>query len=104
VINTTGFAFPKPFHASGAVIDKGRRYSKRKASTWAAQDEHCARCPRMLPSPQAGHLHHLFGRGHGGGKRDDRAVQLLCHLCHRVAKIERRAVWTAAPTVLRGIA
>jgi hypothetical protein len=90
---TLGFAFPKPGPKIPRVVEKGRRYSQGKARLWLQQDKHCAGCPRWLRSPAEGHRHHIYGRGMGGGKRDDRDTELLCHRCHARAKILRRESW-----------
>ena len=97
MIDTAAFAFPKPVHASGAVRLKGRRYSNHKARVWAEQKRRCNRCPRYLQTPAEGHFHHHHGRGMGGAKRDDREGELLCHVCHNQARIQRRASWIQSP-------
>jgi len=90
-----GFAVSPAAPKAPRVIEKGRRYSAGKARLWLEQDKHCARCPRYLRTPAEGHRHHIHGRGMGGGKRDDRDTELICHGCHAKAKIERRESWVA---------
>ena len=81
---------------------KGKKYSDRKLENWLEQGRRCARCPRYLATPAEGHNHHTHGRGMGGGKRDDRDTELLCHACHSKAQIERRERWNAPRLVKKG--
>jgi hypothetical protein len=95
MIQTAALAFPKPGHLAGRIVLSGRRYSNLKRETWERQAYTCARCPRYLPEPASGELHHSHGRGMGGGKRDDRYSELVCLVCHEQAKLERRESWVA---------
>lgn len=71
----------------------GRKYSANKADKLTAQGNRCNRCPQPILDVREAHFHHTHGRGLGGGKRDDRDGEVLCHACHAGAKIARRARW-----------
>ena len=104
MIDTTGFALPKPCHRrrvsrvlgeSGRTVESPGEYSRTKRRMWLEQDRACP-CGAPLATPGDGHRHHLprpsalapgglsHGRGLGGGKRDDRFTVLLCITCHLV--------------------
>jgi hypothetical protein len=82
MIDTAQLALPKPGHLVGRLVLSSYGYAKLKRQRWIEQGRCCARCPIYLTSPAEGHLHHPNGRGLGGGKRDDRATELLCIGCH----------------------
>lgn len=90
MIDTAGFAFPKPGHAAGRVVLSSSGYTRNKQRLWAEQDHHCARCPRPLATAADGHFHHFEKRGMGGGKRDDRYGELLCVDCHLVEEGQKK--------------
>lgn len=74
--------FPIPKPGSGQTKLSPAKYSKHKAELWERQNKRCKKCKTYLADPADAHLHHLEGRGLGGGKRDDRKVALLCNSCH----------------------
>lgn len=82
MIDTRGFAFPKPGHAAGQVKLPPSKYRKHKQRVIEHQVERCRKCGRKIDM-NSSHLHHRGGRGIGGGKRDDRKVRALCIDCHR---------------------
>jgi 5-methylcytosine-specific restriction endonuclease McrA len=87
-LDTQGMALPKPAQnkaqqpKDGRLIQTSKQYSFTKRQIWIHQNYKCANCPQVLASPAFGHRHHVNGRGHGGGKRDDRQTVLLCIPCH----------------------
>ena len=66
----------------GRLILSGNDYTKLRRARYTEQDECCADCGAWCEF-ESTELHHIDGRGLGGGKRDDRATRLLCIICHR---------------------
>jgi hypothetical protein len=83
MIDTSAFALPKPGHAIGRVVLTQSQYMRRKRELWIAQGRACANCDAPIDSLLDAALHHLNGRGLGGGKRDDRFASLICGGCHQ---------------------
>jgi len=67
----------------------GRHYTALKVFKYAQQDGICALpgCNQTM-DPSNTHLHHINGRGMGGGKRDDRpeTTELMHPICHMEGK------------------
>jgi len=83
VIDTSGFAFPKPGHTGKTkVIKLGKvGYDMQRRRVWAKQSRSCRHCHKGISLEQM-HLHHTDGRGLGGGKRNDLKTEGLCEACH----------------------
>jgi 5-methylcytosine-specific restriction endonuclease McrA len=77
----------------GRTIREGDSYSAFRTAVWRRQVYRCLRCGRTtfpkaaLEADNSFHVHHVGGRGMGGGKRDDvfEKVEGLCGACHREA-------------------
>jgi hypothetical protein len=88
MINTSGFAFPKPGAIKGPPIDafrvlrdgrqicrktpEGRaQYRARTLEMWRRQKKKCCICGKTMTENEAT-FEHTTPRGMGGGSRDDR--------------------------------
>jgi hypothetical protein len=84
----------------GRVICRGSDMQGLRERVGRREGEICQRCEAWCPvyppeGFQPGEMHHVFGRGMGGGKRNDIAAEQewLCGGpagCHAAAKIKRR--------------
>ena len=82
----------------GRTILTGRDYTRFRERLFALQAGMCDECRgyvsllRELEDDHSFHVHHLNGRGMGGGKRDDtlEACIGLCGKCHREKHQPRR--------------
>ena len=75
----------------GRVVRTGKDYTAFRYELYMAQERRCADCGALtglLLDPYLAysfHVHHINGRGMGGGKRSDTflACKGLCGRCHR---------------------
>jgi hypothetical protein len=96
---------------AGRVICKGRDMEDLRRRVGIREGEICqgpgCEAWAQLYPPDghpAGELHHSYGRGMGGGKRNDVAeeCQWLCRDCHREAKINPRYLKGGEPCAPSG--
>jgi hypothetical protein len=77
----------------GRTILTGTHYTALREQVYERNQHTCEgeQCNRYLMFWEM-ELHHVYGRGMGGSKRDDvpEKVQGLCRDCHDKAKIKRR--------------
>jgi hypothetical protein len=76
-------------------------YVQIRRRLWLAVGKRCEECTRGTIF-ESGQLHHVYGRGIGGGKREDRRevagvifTRWLCAKCHGLAVILRWGSWVA---------
>src|ERR1035438_6540228 len=91
-------------YQNGREVLSGAAWRMRKWTIWQMDHEHCSQCGRYVFSPinypdrYAAEIHHVYGRGMAGAKRDDRIwIELhgervrnlvtLCSDCHYHAKM-----------------
>jgi hypothetical protein len=81
----------------GRVLCKGQDMTDLREQVGKRESEICQHCEewaQLYPPDghEPGEMHHIHGRGMGGGKRDDLAqdMEWLCKKCHANAKIKRR--------------
>jgi 5-methylcytosine-specific restriction endonuclease McrA len=83
----------------GRLILSGSEWQARKIEVWGLDNCCCVKCGVKLDPPRGigptiAEIHHVFGRGMAGGKRDDRSYVFkegglvrnlitLCPSCHR---------------------
>ena len=83
----------------------GRRFVASKRASrqlWDRMRESAGnRCEWCKDHCSSGERHHIFGRGMGSGKREDRPyvrgirfVVYICHRCHESAKIKPWGSWS----------
>jgi hypothetical protein len=73
------------------TIRTGKHYTEFRILLFYHQHSLCKRCGRWtsleadILSDSSFHVHHVNGRGLGGGKRDDtiKSCEGLCGACHR---------------------
>lgn len=91
------FRDPRSKIVHGRVICRGADMEYLRERVGRREGEICQmpNCQAFAPiyppeGTPAGELHHIYGRGMGGGKRDDRAelCEWLCGGCHKKRKIE----------------
>lgn len=82
---------PLKFKKDGRIILTGKEYTAFRRQVYADQNMRCRKCGGVTSvtadpiSDYSFHVHHIGGRGLGGGKRNDvlEAVEGLCGACHR---------------------
>ena len=89
------FRDPRSKIVAGRVICKGADMADLRRRTGEREGELCQVCEEWAPiyppeSQIPGEMHHIRGRGLGGGKRNDilSEQEWLCRNCHRARKIE----------------
>jgi hypothetical protein len=71
----------------------------------------CSACELCLQPTHYGQRHHIYGRGFGSGKREDRwevegivFVIYICGSCHRKQDIERWGSWNDTTATIDPVA
>ena len=99
---------PKPLREvfpDGREVLRGKLWQKRKWEVYMLDGQCCVECHKFLQPPcsqidyERAEIHHVFGRGMHGSKRNDavwieingrmiRILETLCHECHAKARIK----------------
>lgn len=91
-------------YEDGRTVLRGNLWIERKMEVWSLDKHSCEKCGKLTTMPiygfpNAAEIHHVFGRGMSGSKRDDRIWIVIdgkkvrnlvtrCQECHQKEKMQ----------------